>query len=69
MYFHRSEIIKISVNNEFERSVCPECVNHKQMIVVKSFYDCKNLFYLCDENDKKVVVGQCCCWSEVHRNK
>jgi len=43
------------------RLLCPKCYSHKQGEVSKVL-DCKNLF--ADDNGN--VVGQCCCYSEVH---
>ena len=59
--FHVKE--RITLDNGIE--VCPDCRDHVQGEPMEVF-DCKNVFYVYGDGMDKIIVGQCCCYSEVH---
>jgi len=71
--YHISEAKSIVFQGKV-REICPQCYTecHPQEEVEwdyeKGENDCKNVFFVWDIMDmRKIEVGQCCCFSKVHR--
>jgi len=63
--FKLSECIKLHTHLPYpqnpKRLVCPDCFGHHQGDTLR-VRDCKNLIL----NEIGQVIGQCCCFSEIH---